>query len=65
MTQDPTQITGIPLEYLFVVIGALVSVLYWDLRRALRQLMSKGIRRDVLLARICEKLGIPWNGNGD
>jgi len=56
-------VTGIPIEYLFVVIGALVSVLYWDLRRTLRILYRRGEKRDTLLIKICAKLGIEWQNN--
>lgn len=61
-----TAFTGIPIELLFIALAGLVSVIYWDLKRGQLSQQKKGNRRDILLARICEKLGIPWDGsNGD
>jgi hypothetical protein len=56
-----TTVTGIPIEYLFLIIGALVSLLYMDLRRGFSTLNKNGEKRDRLLVRICTKLGISWN----
>ena len=65
-------LTGIPIEALFACIGALVALVYWDLRRSLGKneravahLSQASIRRDrrlaivqVFVAQICDKLDI-------
>jgi hypothetical protein len=65
-------LTGIPIEALFACIGALVALVYWDLRRSLGKneravahLSRASVRRDARLARvqifvsqICAKLDI-------
>lgn len=58
-----TTVTGIPIDVLFGLIAALVSAIYLDLRRGQNALQKSGSRRDILLARICERLGISWDGD--
>lgn len=60
-----TTITGIPVELLFLAIAGLVGLLYADLKRGQRSQAKMGRKRDIVLARICERLGIPFNGNDD
>jgi hypothetical protein len=52
----------IPPEYLFGGLGFLVSIVYWDLKRGQIEQQKAGTRRDIILGRICERLGIRWGG---
>lgn len=59
--------TGIPIEYMFGCIAALIGVVYAAINYEIRTLrkttgdISKGAhRRDLVLVRICEKLGIEF-----
>lgn len=51
-------LTSIPVEYLFLTIAALIGIIYADLKRGVKEITKSGAKRDVLLARICEKLNI-------
>lgn len=51
-------LTSIPVEYLFLFIATLIGIIYADLKRGVREITKSGAKRDVLLARICEKLNI-------
>lgn len=68
--------TQIPIEALFGSIGALVLILYGDLRWTLRKLTADGVKRGrqlavfrIYLSQLCAKAGIHFegepNGNGD
>jgi hypothetical protein len=57
--------TGIPVEWLFGAIGALVGAIYWDMRRQLRELIERATRREqrltllhLLVTQVCHKLDI-------
>jgi hypothetical protein len=62
-----TSATGIPIEYLFTIIGSLLMLIYLDVKRDLRKLRSNAHKRDLTLARlstalrfVCRKLNIPF-----
>lgn len=62
-----TSATGIPVEYLFSIIGALLMLIYLDVKRDLKNLRNNASRRDLVLARVsgalrfvCHKLKIPF-----
>lgn len=59
--------TGIPVEYLFSIIGAMVALVYLDLRREVKILRKESQGRAVqltgirfVLASVCKKLDIPF-----
>jgi hypothetical protein len=69
-------VTGIPIEWLFGVLGILVSVIYADIKRELRSLNRSAARRELTLERfriaislVCRKLNVPFSdilkGDGD
>jgi hypothetical protein len=60
---DPalSSLTGIPIEILFGVIGALGGAVWYDLRRSVRKLTHESEKRGRLLVQICDKLGINWH----
>lgn len=58
-------VTGIPIEYLFAIIGALVVAVYTDLRSSVYRLSKGAVRRDRILTLICDKLKIPFNTGDD
>jgi hypothetical protein len=67
MHEVPTT-TGIPIEYLFGLIGILISIIYCDIKRELRKLRTASELRDlaqerfrVALIFICRKLDIPFS----
>jgi hypothetical protein len=55
-----TSVTSIPVEWLFGSIAALISIIYVDLKNAVRSNDNAGKKRDLYLVRICEKLGIDF-----
>lgn len=55
--------TGIPIEFMFAAVGAMIAAIYGGLVYELRGLKKSGQRRDLLLVRICDKLSIPFNGD--
>lgn len=64
--------TGIPIEWLFGLIAALVAVIYVDMKRELRALRRQASRRAGLmlsmkysLQLVCRKLDIPFNDEDD
>jgi len=67
-----TSATGIPVDYLFLVIGALLSGIYLDVKRDLRTLRNNAQKRDLAISRVtlalrfvCRKLNIPFDANDD
>lgn len=56
----PNSLTGIPVEYLFGAIAALVSIIYADLKRSVSKNTEAGNKRDLILVKICEKLNITY-----
>lgn len=76
---EATSATGIPIDYLFLIIGALVMLVYGDLRRQqhnmkkdIDKLREDGEKRTKSLIRIstvfrliCQNLRIPWHDNED
>lgn len=54
------KVTGIPIEYLFLMIGALVTAIYAGIRSDLRALKRSAAKRDTLLIRICGKIGVDF-----
>jgi len=56
-----TTVTTIPVEYLFGSIATLIGIIYFDLKRAVHKNSEGGFRRDILLAKICEKLKIRFD----
>jgi hypothetical protein len=64
---DAGSSTGIPIEILFGIIGALVSFIYADLKREVRILRRESNDRTVkisklsiILGMVCHKLGVPF-----
>lgn len=55
--------TGIPIEWMFGAIAALIGVIYGGIVAEVRGLKRSGQRRDLLLVRICDKLSIPFTGD--
>lgn len=57
--------TGIPIEVLFGALGALIVAIYGGIVSEIRTLKKSGLRRDLLLVKICDKLAIPFPFDGD
>lgn len=63
-----TALTGIPIEILFSIIGALGLIVYGDLRWNMRKLMQESQRRSkqlsvfrIYLSQLCSKAGIHFD----
>jgi len=61
-------LTGIPIEALFAMIGALGSLVYLDIKREVRWLRKESAHRTRVLDSLCavfhiaaKKLDIPWS----
>lgn len=61
-------ITGIPIEWLFAIIGALISGIYLDLKREVKRLRVESQDRGVSLAvlknsfnNLCKHLKAPFH----
>lgn len=52
--------TGIPVEWLFAALGAMIAATYSGIVYAINGLKKSGQRRDLLLVSICDKLNIPF-----
>lgn len=52
--------TGIPIEWLFGALGAMMAAIYGGIVSEIRTLKNAGKRRDLLLVSICDKLKIPF-----
>ncbi|HTV76652.1 MAG TPA: hypothetical protein VMF03_00210 [Steroidobacteraceae bacterium] len=59
--------TGIPVEYLFTVIGVLLTWIYLDMKRELKSLRKNAEMRSVMIDRlrialslVCRKLNVPF-----
>lgn len=69
---ETTTVTGIPTDYLFLIVGALIGAIYLDIKRELRSLRKDANSRVVTLGRItlalrfvCRKLNIPFDANDE
>lgn len=65
-------LTGIPIEYLFTVIGGLITLVYLDVKRELKALRKNAeirggqlVRIGTILRIVCSKLRIPYGGDRD
>jgi hypothetical protein len=65
-------VTGIPLDVLFSIIGALLVGVYADMKYQLKKLQEDSAKRSgniihmrTLLGFICKKLDIPFDANHD
>ena len=61
-------VTGIPIEYLFAIVGAMVAGIYLDLRREVRSLRKESIARGTQIALIkqmlnavCKHIKLPYS----
>jgi hypothetical protein len=61
---DATSATGIPVEYLFMLVGILIAGIYADIRAAVFRLQKGATKRDRLLVLVCDRLKIHLD-NGD
>lgn len=65
-------VTGIPIEYLFLIIGGLLSAIYFDVKKDLKSLKRNADTRAITITRmslalrfVCRKLKIPFDANDD
>jgi len=60
-------VTGIPVDLMFLALGSLVTLIYLDMRRTMRQLAKESVQRGRSMIRmstylelVCQKLGIRY-----
>lgn len=70
--ENSQSVTGIPVEYLFAVIGALLTVVYADIRQAIRALKQEAAKRgrhirhvESCVRLVCNKLNINYQDADD
>lgn len=55
---ESATMTGVPIEWLFAVIAALLGGIYLDIKKELRSQTRRGINRDAKTERIRITLGL-------
>lgn len=63
-------ITGIPIDVLFSIVGILIGAIYIDIKSTLKVLQNESRKRgaaltvlDTYLKLVCAKLGIPYENH--
>jgi hypothetical protein len=64
--------TGIPIEWMFAIVSALIAALYLDMKRDLRATRAEGMKRTqdiirikIFVRQVCRKLHIDYSDPGD